>query len=196
MKYRKKPVVIEAFRFQIDKAMPDWFNEKRITNEIVTHDDGTVEIKTLEGMMKANKGDYIIQGVNGEIYPCKPDIFEKTYDEVVSEMTPKEALKEIFNGMYNKQGFINEFKVIEQALNDIERLKKFKETFDNYELAKRQDFIAYENWLECEGELEELKRDVKRYFELANNDEITKEVMDEFSNIRNKLLEVCVENEE
>jgi len=88
MKYRKKPVVIEAFRFQIDKAMPDWFNEKRITNEIVTHDDGTVEIKTLEGMMKANKGDYIIQGVNGEIYPCKPDIFEKTYDEVVSEMTP------------------------------------------------------------------------------------------------------------
>lgn len=111
-------------------------------------------------------------------------------------MTPEEALKEIFNGMYNKQGFINEFKVIEQALNDIERLKKFKETFDNYELAKRQDFIAYENWLECEGELEELKRDVKRYFELANNDEITKEVMDEFSNIRNKLLEVCVENEE
>ena len=83
MKYRKKPVVIEAFRFQIDKAMPDWFNEKRITNEIITHNDGTVEIKTLEGVMKANKGDYIIQGVNGEIYPCKPDIFEKTYEEVV-----------------------------------------------------------------------------------------------------------------
>ena len=83
MKYRKKPVVIEAFRFQIDNAMPDWFNEKRITNEIVTHDDGTVEIETLEGVMKANRGDYIIQGVNGEIYPCKPDIFEKTYDEVV-----------------------------------------------------------------------------------------------------------------
>ena len=80
-------------------------------------------------------------------------------------MTPKEALKEIFNGMYNKQGFINEFKVIEQALNDLERLKKFKETFDNYELAKRQDFIAFENWLECEGELTELKRDIARYFE-------------------------------
>ena len=80
-------------------------------------------------------------------------------------MTPKEALKEIFNGMYNKQGFINEFKVIEQALNDLERLKKFKETFDNYELVKRQDFIAFENWLECEGELTELKRDIARYFE-------------------------------
>lgn len=83
MKYRKKPVVIEAFRFQIDKSMPDWFNEKRITNEIITYDDGTCDIKTLEGTMKANKGDYIIQGVNGEIYPCKPDIFEKTYEEVV-----------------------------------------------------------------------------------------------------------------
>ncbi len=100
MKYRKKPVVIEAFRFKIDKAMPDWFNEKRITNEIVTHDDGTVEIKTLEGMMKANKGDYIIQGVNGEIYPCKPDIFEKTYDEVVSEMTPREALEDNYLGEF------------------------------------------------------------------------------------------------
>ena len=42
---------------------------------------------------------------------------------------------------------------IQQALNELERLKKFKETFDNYELAKKQDFIAYENWLECEVEL-------------------------------------------
>jgi len=42
---------------------------------------------------------------------------------------------------------------IQQALDELERLKKFKETFDNYELAKKQDFIAYENWLECEAEL-------------------------------------------
>lgn len=82
MKYRKKPIVIEAFRFQIDNAMPDWFNEKRITNEIITYDDGTCDIKTLEGVMHANKGDYIIKGVKGEIYPCKPDIFEETYEKV------------------------------------------------------------------------------------------------------------------
>lgn len=82
MKYRKKPVVIEAFRFQIDETMPDWFNEKRIKNEIVTYEDGTCEIKTLEGLMKSDKGDFIIQGVNGEVYPCKPDIFEKTYEKV------------------------------------------------------------------------------------------------------------------
>ncbi|GIQ63703.1 hypothetical protein PACILC2_22710 [Paenibacillus cisolokensis] len=82
MKYRKKPVVIEAFRFKIDDVMPDWFNEKRITNEIITHDDGTCTIRTLEGVMKADYGDYIIRGVNGECYPCKPDIFDKTYDKV------------------------------------------------------------------------------------------------------------------
>lgn len=58
-KYRKKPVVIEAY--QTDK-------------EIIIH--------TLEGDMKADVGDYIIKGVNGEFYPCKPDIFEKTYEEV------------------------------------------------------------------------------------------------------------------
>lgn len=59
MKYRKKPVVIEAY--QTDK-------------EIVIH--------TLEGDMKASVGDYIITGVNGEQYPCKPDIFHKTYEPV------------------------------------------------------------------------------------------------------------------
>ena len=88
-KYRKKPVVIEAFRFQIDDVMPDWFNKKRITNEIITHEDGTCDIKTLEGTMKSNKGDYIIQGINGEVYPCKPDIFEKTYESLESEKNDK-----------------------------------------------------------------------------------------------------------
>lgn len=43
-----------------------------------------IEIKTLEGVMKASEGDYIIKGVNGELYPCKPDIFIKTYEEVTN----------------------------------------------------------------------------------------------------------------
>ena len=60
-KYRKKPVIIEAY--QTDKEM---------------------FIDTLEGVMKASVGDYIITGVHGEQYPCKPDIFEETY-EIVSE---------------------------------------------------------------------------------------------------------------
>ena len=123
-------------------------------------------------------------------------------------MTPKEALKGIKQAIaehLHKQTGVNvekhfeylqydtEIDIVDKALNDLERLKKFKETFDNYELAKRQDFIAYENWLECERELTELKRDIARYFELANEEEATEEVMDEFSKLGNKLLEVCVE---
>ena len=88
--YRKKPVVIEAFQYGIDNR-PDWFNEKVVTNEIMTFigyqekvEDYFCAIKTLEGVMKAEHGDYIIKGVLGEIYPCKPDIFEMTY-ELVNE---------------------------------------------------------------------------------------------------------------
>lgn len=82
MKYRKKPVVIEAVRFMIEDSLPDWFMEM-VTNRIITtHADGTCDIKTLEGAMRADKGDFIILGVNGEVYPCKPDIFAKTYEAV------------------------------------------------------------------------------------------------------------------
>jgi hypothetical protein len=78
--YRKKPVEIEAFRYWTDNR-PDWFCDKVSTNEIVTFPTHCV-ISTLEGMMRGEVNDYIIRGVNGEIYPCKPDIFAKTYDYV------------------------------------------------------------------------------------------------------------------
>ena len=94
-KYRKKPVVIEAFRMGIDPR-PDWFQDAVSANEITTHRIGEIGqglspfdhskthciIKTLEGEIKGDYGDYIIQGVQGEIYPCKPDIFEQTYEAV------------------------------------------------------------------------------------------------------------------
>jgi len=89
-KYRKKPVEIEAFKFYVD-PMPDWFMDKVTTNEVSlrncgyshsTIEEAYCEIKTLEGTMKGNGGDYIIKGVQGEIYPCKPDIFESTYEKV------------------------------------------------------------------------------------------------------------------
>lgn len=75
-KFRKKPVVIEAFKYGADE-LPDWFmaNAERF-DEVV---DGC-KIHTLEGTMLASAGDYIIKGVQGEFYPCKPDIFESTYD--------------------------------------------------------------------------------------------------------------------
>lgn len=81
MKYRKKPIVIEAFKYNIDPR-PDWFQDKVTTNEIVTYPDDSCWIKTLEGTMQGLKGDYIIKGVAGEIYPCRADIFNATYESV------------------------------------------------------------------------------------------------------------------
>lgn len=82
MKYRKKPIIIDAFCLGVERV-PEWFNSKDCSQEL--DENGKVlnlYISTLEGVMKANHGDYIIRGVNGEIYPCKPDIFRKTYELV------------------------------------------------------------------------------------------------------------------
>lgn len=85
MKYRKKPVVVEAFRFGFD-PIPKWFFEreqaKGVSYAFDCRRNSRILIYTLEGDMTANKGDYIIKGVKGEIYPCKADIFEATYEKV------------------------------------------------------------------------------------------------------------------
>ncbi len=78
-KYRKKPVVIDAFRWTIDEV-PEWWKEERgVTINTAT---GSAFISTLEGVFEARIGDFIIQGIKGEVYPCKPNIFEATYDIV------------------------------------------------------------------------------------------------------------------
>ena len=84
MLYRKKPVVIEAFQLGVDH-MPNWFVDKVRTEEIAFDEKLGAYIQTLEGVMQAGVGDYIIKGVAGEIYPCKPDIFNKTYEAVWEE---------------------------------------------------------------------------------------------------------------
>ena len=95
MKYRKKPVVIEAFKMGVD-ARPNWFQDEVTAGNIITclapgevedgnpwqHKKTCCVIKTLEGEMRGGYGDYIIKGVAGEIYPCKSDIFDKTYEAV------------------------------------------------------------------------------------------------------------------
>ena len=78
MKYRKKPVVIEAVEFINSADIHEFCGE--YAREPVG--ETFMEIITLEGIMKASLGDYIIKGINGEFYPCKPDIFEKTYEKV------------------------------------------------------------------------------------------------------------------
>ena len=85
MKYRKKPIVIEAFQLGVD-YIPDWFMDCVTKNAIILRGDykgeTSEDIETLEGWHHANYGDYIIRGVKGEIYPCKPDIFKMTYEVV------------------------------------------------------------------------------------------------------------------
>lgn len=79
--YRKRPVVIEAFKLGTDE-MPEWFTNGKGVDWYIN--DGFIFILTLEGVMTARPGDYIIRGIKGEIYPCKPDIFDGTYEEVIS----------------------------------------------------------------------------------------------------------------
>ena len=83
-RYRKRPVIVEAFRWTggIDQTEdPEWI-VAAIKEGKVWFEQGCLLIATLEGIHQARVGDYIIQGVQGEIYPCKPDIFEQTYEEV------------------------------------------------------------------------------------------------------------------
>lgn len=88
-KFRKKPVVIEAIQYTGNNGneLLQWSNGAVVQSPVLEpsedYKDGSyVQIKTLEGTMTAIIGDYIIKGVQGEFYPCKPDIFEQTYEEV------------------------------------------------------------------------------------------------------------------
>jgi hypothetical protein len=95
--YRKKPVLVEAVRFlglevventghninfDLDYALPFWLREALIGDTLFTanDDDEHLFVDTTEGVMGAAPGDWIIRGVKGEIYPCKPDVFAMTYE--------------------------------------------------------------------------------------------------------------------
>ena len=110
MKDRKKPVVIEAY--QTDKEL---------------------NIETLEGTMHASAGDYIITGVNGEQYPCKPDIFKKTYDEISDEIYDEDLVR--------RQSVLNIllYHNATQHLKMIKNLpkKEFLTSFSQFKIGKR-----------------------------------------------------------
>ena len=96
--YRKKPVIVQAFQMTEERRennanWPDWLNEawNKDISELgavgpvnFPDSDGTdqLHIRSLEGLMLVGWGDYIIREVKGELYPCKPDIFEATYEKV------------------------------------------------------------------------------------------------------------------
>lgn len=86
-RYRKRPVEVEAFKWTGEAGrVPGWFADyvEKSCSPLAKNNFGetVVLIETLEGVMIANPGDYIIKGVKGELYPCKPDIFEMTYERV------------------------------------------------------------------------------------------------------------------
>ena len=92
MMFRKKPIVIEAIQFRAGEQDGAFAADVIVGNVRYTSDD-TMLIRTLEGTMEARSGDWIIRGVRGELYPCKPDIFAKTYEPVT--IADPDATREI-----------------------------------------------------------------------------------------------------
>lgn len=96
MKYRKKPIVIEAYLCLPAISDPPAWLADGFDSGVCTRANNGVYVKTNEGTMRADWGDYIIQGVQGELYPCKPDIFEATYDKIpeLPEAPPIQLLRD------------------------------------------------------------------------------------------------------
>lgn len=88
-RFRKKPVVIDAYQYKGVSApleyqlnLDDWLVDMGGLEAGLKYVGNTIEIPTLEGTMIASPGDWIIKGVKGEFYPCKPDVFDITYEKV------------------------------------------------------------------------------------------------------------------
>jgi hypothetical protein len=85
LRYRNRPVVIDAWRFSGNGEFgdrPQWLADAITDGTCRFTSPVTMDIKTLEGTMVGRAGDWIIRGVKGELYPCKPDIFNATYEAV------------------------------------------------------------------------------------------------------------------
>ncbi|QPC23077.1 hypothetical protein [Lacticaseibacillus paracasei] len=111
MKYRKKPVEIEAWHFteeNFQEGVPRWVDHLPVNKNGYEELNPNIslwsqyggdkiggEIRTLEGNMTISENDYIIKGVHGELYPCKPDIFEETYEPSGAQVDGKLLAKEL-----------------------------------------------------------------------------------------------------
>ena len=83
MRFRKKPVIIEAIQLNTGnlESVAEWCSGS-LKGVLLARSFWVIEIDTLEGQITARVGDWVIRGINGEFYPCKSDIFEKTYERV------------------------------------------------------------------------------------------------------------------
>jgi len=115
--YRKKPVVIDAFQLVYVDGKMDWpgwaVDAMKRGGALEIHGDASADVYTREGTMRGDPGDWIIRGVAGEIYPCKPDIFERTYEAVD---TPEFIVGALTDAMLHGQGVIQMTRVDPAAL--------------------------------------------------------------------------------
>ena len=148
MRYRKKPVVIEAVQYDGNFRCLDIFSIHDVGKFIVGYeDDGSpyLIIPTLEGGHKCSKGDYIIRGIKGEYYPCKPDIFEMTYerDEPMIIQAPiknYDAWDEVIDQLGETNKMIDHVPDVGKIVEDVEKLAE-KYPYGGREGSKRLAFI-------------------------------------------------------
>ena len=157
--YRKKPVTIEAFKLGVD-YIPDWFMDSVTANEVILHGsssgfnhiaDTNADIHTLEGWHHANYGDYIIRGVKGELYPCKPDIFEMTYEMVDKSKTNADRIRamRLIDANVVMDSIIDQLEIewgYEGIREDVKRIFEDAPTVDAVEVV-RCEKCNYGHWL-------------------------------------------------
>lgn len=162
MKYRKKPVVVEALKINARGLIgEEWFWDAVSENRIITYNfgknypqDAWCEIKTLEGIMVAKTGDYIIRGVEGEIYPCKPDIFEKTYEATSQQSQLDDNQKIVLEWLKSNR---NSLKVPMLAFYELAELADENTNLAYHQLDSKQEIevlAAFAQWGLEQGEKE------------------------------------------
>ena len=126
-RYVKKPIVIEAVQYDGNFRCLDIFSINDVGNfKLGKEEDGSpyLLIPTLEGDIKCSKGDYVIKGIQGEYYPCKPDIFEKTYDVVENAERPQTFGEKAVGITFNPSGSDEVYEAKMLAAKQIDLLEK------------------------------------------------------------------------
>ena len=124
-KFVKKPVVIEAIQYNgINITEIESFVGAKLSTIMSSVGDTHLLIPTLEGYMKTSKGDYVIKGIKGEFYPCKPDIFEKTYDVVEDGVRPQTFGEKAVGITFNPSGSDEVYEAKMLAAKQIDLLEK------------------------------------------------------------------------
>jgi hypothetical protein len=130
MRYRKKPVVIEAVQYDGNFRCLDIFSINDVGKFIIGTDDAgnpCLKIPTLEGVMIASKGDYVIRGIKGEYYPCKPDVFEMTYERdeptiIQAPIKNYDAWDEVIDQLGDSNKMIDHVPDVGKMVEDVEKL--------------------------------------------------------------------------